>query len=598
MPQSLNNISSLIDFRPQAVESWVRHLPRGSVGKTSELIYKALHQISEQQMRPADRFRVLESLRNSVEYSTANMLKHIEGARNPLPDKAILISNALHAIYNYMTQGYRTVFVEMKKQNFLFIDKNILATSLHRAIRYLQQSLFLIYQTYSAFHRDYWAQLHELYTLAEQSKLTDTTIGDETLQTKRKSTIENEYIHALLLHMAEPYHLRHGEITEVNRHLERWNHLPVLSTIDDVSELTKSEVLFIIELDQDQPPLVANKEMVTSDITECRILDNSRLLRTVKDELLRLTEQKKSKKGRANEDSISITLLRRLIESWGQTQKRLYPRSSTIEKVNITVGLHNTHMQLQYEQQIKNVKTVNNFSGTYTKPEFETIEVKDVNAQHSDIWSAIYAWTNIDTSSTKRPAPGPQQADPTDVTQENWTLLNESAHGFCIMSVEKQETKIQVGEVIGLKRAGADNRSVGIVRWIKAYGNKGIQIGGMLLSPLAISVGISRANADPDNKVIDRCLLLPSMKSLHRPDSILTFSRQYHDGDILILTQNNEEPVYICLDKTTADNGMISQYTFKEHDVLRDEFNEDTQTDLSNESQDSLHNFKDIWRSL
>ncbi len=594
MSQQANNKSSQIDFRPQTIEHWINNLPRGSVGKTSELIYKALQQINEQEMKPADRFRILESLRESVNYATVNLSRHVNGVNYPLPEKIVLIASACHSIYNHMTQGYYSVFHEIKDQNILFIDKAMLATTIHRTVKYLQQSLLLVYKTFAAFHHDYWEQLHELYQYAEENKLIKTSISDQLLINKRKTSIEHEYIHGLLLYMAEPYHLRPGEIDEVNQHLEQWHHLVSLNKINDNAELAENDQVIIVELDQDQPPSMLSKSPLISDIKNCRIVDTTKLLDKVNLELKTRIEQKKSNNSKTNKKAIRLNLLRRLIDSWGQVKKRRYPRNNLAEKVNVTIGLHQTHMQLLYEQHVKQINTTkDSYSGFHSKPEFESIEVTDVNRKSSDIWSTIYAWTNVDVTEIDKTAPSQEKITDFRVKQENWTLLNESAVGFCVMTIEKQTNKIQVGEVISIQRKNSSQRSLGLVRWIKAYGDSGIQIGGMMVAPSATSVSVSIVGNDKQDLIVDRCLLLPLMQMLNQPESILTFSRQYKTGDVLELTQPNKEPSQIKLNKLIADNGLVSQFLFTSIEKKNDLDKSD-----SDSSDDVLKSFHDIWQSI
>ena len=125
------------DIRPQAVDRWIKDLPRGSVGKTGELIFKALHGIKLQQIRPEDRFRVLESLRDSVHYATTNMNKNINGVAYPFPDRLLRIASASKSIYDHMAQGYMKVFHDLQKQNSMFVEKKMLATAIHRTITYI-----------------------------------------------------------------------------------------------------------------------------------------------------------------------------------------------------------------------------------------------------------------------------------------------------------------------------------------------------------------------------------------------------------------------------------------------------------------------------
>ncbi len=592
MPQLANNQSSQIDLRPQKIGNWINSLPRGSVGKTSELIYKALLEINRQEMKATDRFRVLESLRESVHYVTENMSSHLNGTSYPLPEKLVQIANACHSIYNNMTSGYYRVFDEIKDQNILFVDKGMLNTSIHRSINYLQKSLLLLYKTFSASHHDYWEQLHKLYRYAEDNRLTKNSVTDELQTNKRKTTINDEYLHGLLLYLSEPYHLRPGEIEEVNQHLKQWHHLAVLNKISDPSELGANKDLIIVELDQNDPPTTLGKSPLIKDLQNCRILDASKLLEQLNQQITDRIEQKNPGNSKPEMGLIRINLLRRLIESWGQTKKRRFPRNNLAEKVNITIGLHQTHKQLVYEQHIKHLDTNKDiYSGFFTKPEFEVNEVVDVNKKDSDVWSTVYNWTNSDVTDVDTASPSQKRITELRVKQENWTLLNESAAGFCVMSVEKQSNKIQVGEIISLQRKNSNQRIIGLVRWIKAYGDCGIQIGGMMMAPSALSVSVSLVNTDKQDKVIDRSILLPLMPMLNQPETILTFSRQYKNGDVLELTHPDRKTSTIELGKLIADNEIVSQFLFTHIEKNKSDNGADDIDELAD-------NFNDIWQSI
>ena len=220
-----DNPQPIFDIRPQAVERWVSELPRGSVGKTGQLVFNALQTIQGQDIKASDRFRVLETVRDSVHYATSNLNKHVCGVAYPLPDKVMRIASACQSIHDSMAQGYLTVFYDLQKQNSLFVDKRMLTSAIHRAMVYIEHSLLLTYEVYAAFQNEQWEQLHELYQYAELHKLSHLTVYESLGHSKKKSHITQEYLRSLLLYLAEPYHLRPGEINEVFHHLEHWSEL-------------------------------------------------------------------------------------------------------------------------------------------------------------------------------------------------------------------------------------------------------------------------------------------------------------------------------------------------------------------------------------
>ena len=93
--------------------------------------------------------------------------------------------------------------------------------------------------------------------------------------------------------------------------------------------------------------------------------------------------------------------------------------------------------------------------------------------------------------------------------------------------------------------------------------------------------------------VVDRGLLLPLMQALNRPETLLTFSRQYKPGDILRINRPGKENVWIKLIKLIADNGSISQYLFTQIESALVSGEEERKT-----SPDYHDRFSDIWSSV
>jgi hypothetical protein len=333
------------------------------------------------------------------------------------------------------------------------------------------------------------------------------------------------------------------------------------------------------------------------DSEHYRLLDTTRLISSLKKEHKQLIKSQSAMTNRLNEKNISISLLRRIIESWEHTRQRRFPRQTVNTKVNVTIGLHHAHMQLMYEQHLKNNQNNKNAYSGFQQPQFETIEIKSVEHEHSDVWSTVYAWAN---SIDPQPAVNSAQAH-TDtmpesivdyrVQQDNWLLVNESAEGLGLVCTETPASRVQVGEVISIQRNNSSERSIGLVRWMKARGESGIEVGVMLLAPNASPVGLIAEDPAQGDYVIGRGLLLPLMQILNRPESLLIFSRQYQAGDIIAINRPGKDNTWIRLVKLIADNGSVSQYLFTRINHNDRPMQQDGET--TNNDQ-----FSDIWLNI
>lgn len=596
MTAAANPPAQPFDCRPQAVEKWLENLPRASVGKTAELLYKALQDIHRQDnIKAVDRFRTLEALGDTVHYVILNMRKHFSGLEYPLPSKIMMIASACQSIFDYMAKGYTQAFHDLQKQSLLFVDKKTLTASVYRAITYLHRSLLITYEIYAAYHRNYWQQLHDLYHYAEIHKITTQTVADRYLSIRQKSTIKDEYLRTLLLFRAEPYHLRPGEIIQINEHIEHWYDWTAILNME-TEHSPAGKKLLVVDLHGDHPPQYIVKTALNRTQAMCRVIDTTTLLTNLSKQLTQRIADQRSHPGRpATEKTMSIGLLQRLIESWGHTRRRRYPRQQIFEKVNVTIGLHSTHMQLIYEIHVADSSATKNTYSGFKKPKYESIDIKGVGNESVDIWSTVYAWAADNKSNQESTAISDEQDDILTyrVKQDNWTLLNESANGFSLMSVEKQTNKIQVGELLSLQRPGSSVREIGIVRWMKAYSNTGVEMGGMFLAPSAIPVGLISEDRRRGDKIVNRGLLLPLMTTLNQPESIITFSRHFKTNDIIRINQPGQTDFNIKLTKLIADNDTISQFLFVRLEHQLPELNPDESS-----AEIDLSRYKDVWRNI
>jgi hypothetical protein len=222
VPKRQKPDNSGFSIRPRKVEQWLEALPKANLGETARQVYKVLLETNQLELPHQDRIRFLESLRESVEYITDSMRKHYIGAGYPLPEKIQKIAAANREILIAITTGYKIAIEDRLNSNFLFQDKKQLALLIHRAICYSGQTLLTSYQIYAPYPPKLWAEMHKLYSYADNHKLTRIGIADYQHMYVEKSTIKAEYLRNLLLWLTSPYRLRQGEVTKVYNTLERW----------------------------------------------------------------------------------------------------------------------------------------------------------------------------------------------------------------------------------------------------------------------------------------------------------------------------------------------------------------------------------------
>ncbi|MGM0678702.1 MAG: hypothetical protein ACQESY_02375 [Pseudomonadota bacterium] len=599
-----------LNLRPKKVEAWLQSLPKANLGETARQIYQLLNQTNQLSYSFVERYHFLEQMREPTHYVTDSMRKHFLGMTFPLPDKNRRIAAATGEIYSAMATGYKIAIEEMSHTHPLFQDKKLLATLLQRALFYTGRNLVTAYQIYSPCGPRLWQELHRLYAWAETRKLHKTVVNDYQHQNGDKTSSLNEYLRLLLLALASPYQLRQGEILKIYTALERWTPQLELRPLNLASTGDRQNH-FLVRLDRDAAPRPSAYAVIREERrAHYRILDTEQLTQLLRDEI------------RNNEEVVSTTLtsvdlgrpdlshdlMRRLLVAWGTEAKRSFPRSPKQEAVEVTIGLSATHRFLNHLARHQQGKQ----DLFEHRAHYESQEIKSLNEPQHDVWDMIYQTdsSSFDTSSimplvneelARHEAPA--EADESGLDRDaghyqagSWLILNESASGYCLEYHDDDTTRAQVGELVGIRRDQNGKTlkwGIGVIRWLKfaaeqpqGSAGKTVQMGIEMLNPAAVAVGIRPAAAsnDPDN--YQRTLMLPEIRAMHQPATLITGPVPWRAGQHAVINiQGREMPV--VLTHSLQNTGLFAQFQFQSQNI---EHQENSKTEEDTLSQ--------VWSSI
>lgn len=605
------------NIKTRKVEQWIDALPMANLGETARLIYSALTETNSLNYPAQDRLAFLEKLREPVQYVTDSMKKHFVGITFPLPEKNHKVAAATREIFNAMATAYKIALDDLSNSSSLFTDKKLLALLLHRAISYSNRVLLSAYQVYAPYPKNTWYELHQLYRFAESRKVLKLAITDEQHCYVKRTTIVDEYLRALLLALTSPYRLRLGEIGKVNDSLERWtSHCRLLSF--DEADFDNNRNYFVTTLDHDIPPypmsLMDTNSTTRNDSTifdttkddDTRIIDTSKLASVLKVEIkenrdVATTTLTGIDMSRPN---LSQDLLKRLLIAWGLMSKRHFPRSDKQEKVKITLGLSATHDFISQRNKRKNdqptqAKKKSSFDNV---AHFKSSEVIDLNDEQPDVWNMVYP--NSETTNYEFPAQGLGQEAKKGLTRiktheeelkptyrvDDWVILNESANGYCIERLNGVNATVQVGELIGIKRAINGNSwkwGIGAIRWMRFGDNNNLQVGIEMMNPDAAAIGL-RSTSGNDN--YQRTLMLPALSAINQPATLITGPVPWREGNRVTLRILGKE-MPITLTKSIQNTGHFAQFQFSME-------NETSKKSPSNETSMDDNDLSNVWSSL
>ncbi len=565
------------NIRPKKVEQWLSDLPRANLGETARQLYDALLNVNQTIYSHQDRLRFLESMREPVQYVTESLKKHFIGASYPLPVKNQKIAAATREIQITLAIGYKITISDMLASTFLFTDKKLLATLLHRAITYYGRTLLTSYQIYAPCTPKVWLELHKLYNIAESRKVENQPIADYQRIYVERASINAEYSRILLLALTSPYKLRQGEVSKIYFTLERWTQHCHLANIDDYRD--RQSGYFAVMLNRDAPPRsLAMTLPENCDPQQCRILNTESLAELIRGEI-----QDTEDLGNTTISSVELSrpdlshdLLRRLLVAWGVETKRNFSRSHKQEKVEVGVGLSAVHKHISRRKNAKQTDIYNNTA------QFESSIIENINEEKPDVWSMVYptdlpGLAPLVEEEINLATPEDQNSPTSPSYQEgSWTIINESAGGYCLEYRRGNSAKSQVGELIGIRRKTSNTWKwgIGVIRWMKFSSSRTLRLGVEMLNPDAAAVGIRSRGSHAKTAAWQRTLMLPEIPAIRQAASLITPPAPWRIGNqILINILGKILPVQLT--SVTQCTGLFSQFQFKLIDLKHAE--DDTQ---------------------
>ena len=580
VPNRTTPDKNAFNIRPRKLASWIKALPRANLGETARQLFIILQQTNQLAYPYQDRIRFLESLREPLDYVTSSMKKHFVGISLPLPEKSQKIADITKELFSSMATGYKIALEDMIKNNLMIFDKKSLALLAHRSISYIGQTFLASYQSYSPFSDQYWDELHKLYLFAEKRKLLKSRIVDDQHTFVDKTSIATEYTRLLLLSLASPYHLRQGEVGKVYDSLERWISQPIIRPL---SPQDKKNGHFIDNLAAAQAPTALSLALTREDldVSSLRIIDTQGISQKLEYEI------KNSKDvGCSTITGLDITrpdishdLIRRLLIAWAMASKRHFPRNDNDEQVKITIGLSAAHQFISKKAQPQAMES-GQLTNKYDHPaHFESTETKlnqnDPNATSDDVWGMIYPseMTGLEplvkqelSLQEKGLINSEQNENETETEQyqtDKWAILNESAKGLMIQNKDEFKNKAQVGELVSIRRqlnGRAQKWGIGVIRWIKSNPDKSLQMGIEILNPNAAAIGIRAAGQQ--NAPMQRTLMLPELKNLKQPASLITSPVPWRVGNKIMINMLGKD-IQATLTKSVQNTGLFAQFQFE-----------------------------------
>jgi len=544
----------------EGITQWAKELPMANTGESARRLYHAIRELNQWDTDPLLRFKVLEVVRPYI-YSICTLLnKHFLQSSISLNDKQLKIANLSQALQSHLATGYKLV-VAHSIARLAATEKpsKIVTLAIHRAISDTNQTILRAFQLYCQPPEHAWLEVNQLLLLAEMHGLTSYKVSDRQTRFLSSSTIKDVFVRSHLLGTAKPNNLRQLDLAQLYDASELWAEYVGLTDAEDES------ALFIINLHRDRPGQY-RQHLRDAQKPLFRSLNTTELVKALK----LWAANPNGSHTITVPGKLSDNLLSHAIQSWGIHWQRSFRRAPIEGSLKLCIGLSATHYfsggMVDFELMLARLKP-KAVDGEGSAAATGSTSSDDVWADAFDAGGAKIAdnpTINLDAIefiNKHKKDEGNEQSE-IKYPSHQVDLINSSPGGYCLHWRGNVPPSIQAGELIGIQENGVRHWSIGVIRWIRHLRDEGTQLGIELLAPKA-QIGAARLlQKTGSNGPLMRALLLPAIKAIAQPATLLLPRMPFRTGNKVELMFESEQGRY-QLTKRLTSTSSFGQFQFR-----------------------------------
>lgn len=598
--QDLDMLSFCV-ANPKKLKEWVDGLPQMNIGECAKQLYAAIQEINRYKTDTDARFQMLEIMRPAIRYICASLGKHFLNKAVVLPPKEAKIANLAQALQNHLATGYKCVVAQLFPR-IKVNDREALrlaVKAIHRGMS--EQSLVLLrsFQLYFPAPAGFWREAHLLYVLSERFGVLDVEIPDPE-DGDHQSSVYDLYRRALLLATAKPNQLRQQQIDQVYAATKNW------CRYADMGKGQSKQGLFAVDLISDTPPIYNALMKQVSNNENLRYFDASTLSDHLRVQLQLPSDQRHPILDFEMPKDVANDLTRLLIQAWGVLTERAFTRIDERGQLCICIGLSATHYFVSGKSDF-NAMVKTGAAGMLDMDSNNPFlssgptHRRDVIERH-DVWGlGTGSVENADGSIEMNIASfsDQQRADvPDKYPSYHCDVVNTSPGGFCLSWKQDVPPQVKTGEIVGIQEDAKQHWSIGVIRWVKQFKNEGARMGIEMLAPKAEPCGTQVIHKKGGVTEFMRTLLLPELKAIGQPSTLLTPNIAFHVGYKVNINQTGHVSK-AQLVKQVSSTASFSQFQYKSMTPMP-EPKPDLTPEKPEESKASSSDddFDSIWSSL
>lgn len=507
---SHSKVAQLSYFTPNEADmkQWLAGLSLLNMADVSKQVRTTLVELAHLSIDEEKRLELMEMLRYAVHNLISSLNRHYLSQSLVLDSKGIGIAGLVQQLRTYSFKVYYTISSRLaggapavKSGLGLLFSKvkptgNNQALAIHRAMNELGGLLYETKLLYFPVYEGVWHNLNQLYIKAREQHLLDSTFTNSTNNFGGKTSISQEYMRALLLSVSRTNRLRQSEIKKLYNYSELW------SALIEVDKNPSPNDLFLVDLGKDAAPMyITTSKALTGDIfyiNATKLLKHLEQLYQSADESMLIHPNEK--------ELLKTSLTNFVAKSIGEPLERGFARHPYEGSLEVAVGLLSVHYHIAGRRQFG-----------------EVVKIKEMMEQEAqaDILvdkSRHFIDEDVVFSKDKDSA----KVDKSYLKTFHVDVVNVSPGGYRVSWKDNISPALKTGEIICLREKKDKPWQVGIIRWVQQTPNTGAEFGIEVLSAKSTACGLKPNRPEDTSSQYLRAILLPEVKSLNRPATLLT----------------------------------------------------------------------------
>jgi hypothetical protein len=487
-----------------ACKEWLARLPLASPAKCHAPLVALARRLSGAALAPAAKLEMLELLREPVAAAQSATALQCRGKPLPLDESSNETWRDTVELWRAMATGYDGLIDAMAT------NAPELAANAHlicqRALRYTAAAMFEYCHIYHAVSGALWQQLHRLYVFSENAGLATTAVSDGVGRATATTSCAGIYVHALLLHLAQPDALTGEQLDTLDRWLDRWEGLVTLSP----ESLPQGAIPPLAVDVSSQKGAGLAKHMPSAGVRHLNLETLGKALRKASAALKQQTPAQLGL-GDLSREACEALLPILHVQWCAAGSGRVDERTPASIKVMIAPNIPSMHFHLTG-------KAFRQPGGELTAAE----------RQRLDLFGSV--------SEVGEKALASQRS----AALETWVIVNQSVSGFLGTAREKEMVnRISHHQLVALQPPAKKVMYLGIVQRLNVdeAGTMWIGLRIILGAPQAVAARI----ADTPGSSYDRALMMPEDAARRIPASIMILPGWHQLNRTLVLQSDREK---------------------------------------------------------